>query len=377
MATERTRTLPIDFRQQDVGRIMDRWHAAESCSLVGVGSVGKSNLLQHLANHQVQAAYMKEAKVKLFKAILIDPSLMAPLPQRGSPDSEQMRCWAGYELLMHRLFMAFHGTGALDPEETRRFYETYQQLQNGTNPLFAYMGLRYFEHGLEFFLRRGFHLVFMFDEFEELLHDLPVKFFLTLRGLRDANKKQLSYLTFTRMPLPAILAREEIDPLAIEQFVELFTDNTYFIGPYSDMDARRMVDDLMARNQVEYDEYTINFLLWATGCFAGLLRAGFRSLETLPDLSPSAVMTRSDRLASQLAVKLPIQAECRTIWMSLSDVEKQVLKAAGGLINFNRDAHSAAAVQLLAQKSLLKVADDNSLHIEPPVFQHFVSQNPA
>ncbi len=377
MATARTRTLPIDFRQQDVGRIMDRWRAAESCSLVGVGSVGKSNLLQHLASPQVQAAYMKEAKVKLFKAILIDPSLLAPLPQRGGPDSEQMRCWAGYELLMHRLFMAFHGTDALNGEEMQRFYETYQQLQNGVNPLFPYMGLRYFEHGLEFFLRRGFHLVFMFDEFEELLRDLPVKFFLTLRGLRDANKKQLSYLTFTRMPLPAILAREEIDPLTIEQFVELFNDNTYFIGPYSDMDARRMVDDLMARNQVEYDEYTINFLLWATGRFAGLLRAGFRSLESLPDISPSAVMTRSDKLASQLAVKLPVQTECRTIWMSLSDVEKQVLKVAGGLASFSRDEHSTAAVQLLAQKSLLKVADDGSLHIEPPVFQHFVLLNPA
>ncbi len=375
MATPRTRTLPIDFRQQDVGRIMDRWRAVESCSLVGVGSVGKSNLLQHLANPQVQGAYMKEAKVKQFKAILVDPSLMAPLPQRSSPDSDLMRCWAGYELLMHRLFMAFHDAGVLDPEEKQRFYETYQQLQNGANPLFAYMGLRYFEHGLEFFLRRGFHIVFMFDEFEELLRNLPVKFFLTLRGLRDANKTQLSYLTFTRMPLPAILSKENIEPLAIEQFVELFNDNTYFIGPYTDMDARRMVADLRARNQAEYDEYTINFLLWATGCFAGLLRAGFRSIETLPDLSPSAVMTRSDALASHLAALPPVQTECNTIWMSLSEAEKLVLKVTSDLPPFNSSKLPAAAVQLLARKSLLKVDEDGSLHVEPPVFKHFISQN--
>lgn len=355
---------------------MERWRAAESCSLVGVGSVGKSNLMQHLANPQVQSAYMREAQIRLFKAILIDPSLMSPLPQRSNADSEQMRCWAGYELLMHRLFMAFHDTDVLDAEEMRRFYETYQLLQNGANPLFAYMGLRYFELGLEFFMRRGFHIVFMFDEFEEMLREMPVKFFLTLRGLRDANKKQLSYLTFTRMPIPDILQRENIDPLAIEQFVELFNDNTYFVGPYVDIDARRMIDDLMARNRVEYDEYTVNFLLWATGRFAGLLRAGFRSLEALPDISPSSVMTRSDKLARQLATKLPIQTECRTIWMSLSDVEKQVLKAASGLTPFHREDATEAAVELLTHKSLLRLGDNNDLHIEPPVFHHFVSLNP-
>lgn len=355
---------------------MDRWRAAESCSLVGVGSVGKSNLLQHLANPQVQAAYMRETNITLFKAILIDPSLMAPLPQRGSPDSEQMRCWAGYELLMHRLFMAFNDSDVLSQEEKDRFYETYQLLQNGANPLYPYMGLRYFELGLEYFMRHRVHIVFMFDEFEELLRELPIKFFLTLRGLRDANKKHLSYLTFTRMPLPAILQQEQIPPLAIEQFVELFNDNTYFIGPYSDTDARRMVDNLIERNHIQYDEYTVNFLLWATGCFAGLLRAGFRALETLPDLSTSALMTRSDKLANQLAARLPIQIECNTIWMSLSDIEKHVLKAANGLLDgFVRNESTQTAVDLLVHKSLLKIVDDE-LHIEPPVFQYFVSLNP-
>lgn len=375
MAASRTRALPIDFRQQEVGRIMERWRAAESCSLVGVGSVGKSNLMQHLANPQVQAAYMKETQVKLFKAIIIDPSLMAPLPRTDNPDNEQMRCWAGYELMMHRLFMAFNGTGVLDDSEMRRFYDTYQQLQNGSNPLFAYMGLRYLELGLEFFLRRGFQIVFMFDEFEEMLKDLPIKFFLTLRGLRDANKKQLSYLTFTRMPLASILEQNRIDALAIEQFVELFNDNTYFIGPYDDMDARRMIDELMARNQTGYDEYTVNFLLWATGRFAGLLRAGFRALETIVDLSPSAVMTRSDRLAQQLASKAPIRTECHTIWLSLSEGEKHVLKVAAGLVPFRREELTEAAVELLTKKSLLRLGEEGNLHIEPPVFQAFVSDN--
>ncbi len=101
-----------------------------------------------------------------------------------------MRCWAGYELLMHRLFLAFYPFDMLPENEANRFYETYLALQNGTNPLYAYMALRYFEVGLQFFLRQGYKIVFMFDEFEEMLKQLPVKFFQTLRGIRDANKRQ-------------------------------------------------------------------------------------------------------------------------------------------------------------------------------------------
>jgi hypothetical protein len=48
------RRQPLDYRQEEVGRIMHRWNAGESCSLVGVGSVGKSNLMQHLANPEVR-----------------------------------------------------------------------------------------------------------------------------------------------------------------------------------------------------------------------------------------------------------------------------------------------------------------------------------
>jgi hypothetical protein len=369
----RTRKFRIDFRQQEVGHVMERWRASDSCSLVGVGSVGKSNLMQHLADPDVQKAYMKETKVQSFKAIIVDPSLLVPLPEDTS--SEQIRCWAGYELMMHRLFLSFYQSNMLNDQEVMRLTEIYQSLQNGNNPLYAYMGLRYFELGLELLMRKGIHIVFMFDEFEEMLKQLPVKFFLTLRGLRDANKKQLSYLTFTRSPIPAIIEREGIDKLAIEQFVELFTDNLYYVGPYSDVDAREMVDNLTGRNQKKYDEYAVNFLLWATGRFAGLLRAGFRVLDTLKNLNASMTMTKGEQLAAQIAKKKPVRIECRTIWTSLMDSEKYVLRAAAGLVQFQRSDEVDEAVEMLVQKSLLSIDSDNRLTIEPPIFRAFVTSD--
>ena len=42
------RKQPLEFRKEEVSYVMKRWQAAESCALIGVGSVGKTNLLQHL-----------------------------------------------------------------------------------------------------------------------------------------------------------------------------------------------------------------------------------------------------------------------------------------------------------------------------------------
>ncbi len=371
----RTRKQPLDYRAREVGLIMERWRASESCSLVGVGSVGKSNLMQHLANPTVQAAYMKEVNIDKFKAIIIDPSMLGPLPMEGK-DHEQIRVWAGFELMLHRLFLAFHRSDVLDETETRRFAEIYRALQDGSNPLYAYMGLRYFELALEMLLQHGVQIVFMFDEFEVMLKNLPIKFFLALRGLRDSNKKLLSYLTFTRSPLPNVLEKENINFLDIEQFVELFNDHRYFIGPFNEKDGRSMVEELMRRNQKRYDDYAITFLMWATGRFAGLMRAGYSVLDTLRSLDSSTIMTRSAQLASEMAHKHPVRVECRTIWNSLSDPEKYVLKAAAGLATFQRNSHVEEAVDMLVQKSLLKVdGGDGNLIIDPPVFHFFVAND--
>lgn len=374
MDNTREREQPIEFRREEVGYVMERWRAADSCSLVGIGSVGKSNLLRHLGHPDVQAYYMNAAQVERFKAITIDPSLMGPLPASSS-DSEQIRCWAAYELMMHRVFLAFYPFEFLTKDETQEIYEIYQALQDGNNPLYAYMGLRYFELGLEFFTRRGFQIVFMFDEFDEMLRQLPIKFFQTLRGLRDNNKRQLSYLTFTRAPLPILTERLGIARLDIEPFVELFTDNLYYVGPYNDADARRMVDGLLRRNSKTYADSTISFLLWATGRYAGLLRSAFRLLDMLGDIPPSD--QKSERLLEALASRTPIRQECRTVWTSLTPAEQYVLKAVANLTEYNVNSETEQAVTLLVQKRLLRVnKNTQKLDIEPPVFRIFVLTNP-
>ncbi len=302
--------------------------------------------------------------------------MLGPLPS-DTVDAEQIRCWAGYELMMHRLFLAFYPFEVLGQEDARVFSETYQALQDGTNPIYAYMGLRYFELGLELFMKRDIQIVFMFDEFEEMLRELPIKFFLTLRGIRDGNKNQLSYLTFTRAAIPEVAENLGIHVLDIEPFAELFTDNTYFVGPYNETDARDMVRLLSKRNGRSYDDYTVNFLLWATGRYAGIMRAGFRALETLGSLDADTVMTKGDQIVRQLALKRPVRMECRTIWSSLTAIEQFVLRELATpypKLNIN-DLATKQAFATLTHKRLLRI-QENRVMIEPPVFNAFIATNP-
>ncbi len=48
------RRQPLEVRREEVSYGMQRWKSGGSCALVGIGSIGKSNLLHHLANTEVQ-----------------------------------------------------------------------------------------------------------------------------------------------------------------------------------------------------------------------------------------------------------------------------------------------------------------------------------
>ncbi len=370
----RSRKQPLEFRRDEVSNIMQRWRAADSCSLVGVGSVGKSNLLQHLADPEVQKAYINITHEHEFKAITIDPNMLGPLPVNGD-DVEQVRVWAGYELMMHRLFTAFYPFEMLTPPEIREFYGAYRNLQDGDNPIYTYIGLRYLELGLDIFLRRGIRIVFMFDEFENILDNMPARFFQNLRGLRDANKRYLSYLTFTRAPLSDLVHEMGLPELEMEPFTELFTDNVIHVGPYNELDARRMVENLMSRNQKHYDEAAVRFLLWATGRYAGLLRSGFRLLDSIGTIDNSSMM--NDEVLRNLAMKDSIRMECKTLWLSLPAGERRVLKAVAKVGGYTLQQDMDYSIRSLGKKRLLRGDQtQNTFHIDPPVFRIFISTNP-
>lgn len=374
MEFRRPRKYPLDFRAKETDFVMRCWKAANSCSLVGVGSVGKSNLLQHLADTDVHRHYLDQTRDASILAIIIDPSMIGPLPESGA-NRDAERCWAGYELMMHRIIMAIVSRDLLPEADVRELYSFYDALQNGNNPLYAYMGLRYFEFGLNLIIERlKTRIVFMFDEFEDMLKLLPVKFFLTLRGLRDANRSYITYLTFTRSPMLQLVERTGISLQEIEPFTELFTDNVWYVGPYNDNDARRMADNLMSRTGKNYPSEALEFLVWSTGGYAGLLRSTFHVMDGLGQLDSTNHM--NNEAVALLVQRQSIIDECKRMWDSLLPAEHDVLRTVAGLQKLERRPDFDSSVTLLSYKKLLRINPERTgLTIQPPIFRQYIQAN--
>jgi hypothetical protein len=364
------RRQPLDFRREEVSYVMHRWKGGGSCALVGIGSIGKSNMLHHLANSEVHTHYLGDDAGRLL-TVIVDANMLGALP---SDESDAVRCWAGYELMMHRLYLALFEFQNLSDAEAQQFYNLYLALQDGSNPLYAYMGLRYLELGIEIFMRRDIQVVFMFDEFEEMLQRLPIKFFQTLRGLRDSNKRNLLYLTFTRSPLETLVERYKLSTLDIEPFIELFNDNLRYIGAYNETDALAMLHDLSRRTSRSYPDTVIRGLLQITGRSAGLMRSSFTALE---DLNAPPASLSPDVLVDRLAIRAGVRAECKTIWASLNPSEQLVLKATARIAPYTPNEETEQAVTMLVKKGLLRLqGTPQQLIIEPPLFRRFVLNDP-
>lgn len=364
-----SRKQPLDFRQADVAYIMQQWRAAQSCSLIGTGSIGKTNLIQHLSDPLVQTHFMPTTSDTTFRAILIDPNLLSPLPD-PLPENASFRSWAGCELLMHRLFMSFYPFTILE-EDRDGFYQTYAELQDGTNPLYSYNAIRYLELGFEYFFTRNVKLVLMFDEFEEMLRLLPPVFFSNLRAIRDNYKNQLLFMTFSRAPLDMLTEQLGIENEEISPFLELFTDHVHFVGPYSMIDAERMLETLVNRSGLHYDPSVTRALQHATGRFAGLMRAGFRALENMgASTSPSA------NLVDMLLAQESFCHECHTLWMSLTTGEREVIRYLlfQKKLTISQEMLKTTLYLLMQKKLLFQDETHNRLEISPPVFKGFVER---
>ncbi|MDW8172541.1 MAG: hypothetical protein RML73_08655 [Anaerolineae bacterium] len=356
----------LRFREAETSYVMKCLKNSESCALVGVGSIGKSNLVHHLCDDDTLRHYLGDEQAAKTKVIVIDPYMMVAFDE-AAPLS--VRVWAGFEMLMHRLYIAFHPFDILG-DDLDSFVNAYRALQDGTNPLHAMMALRYFERGINLLLKHDVRVAFLFDEFEEVMFRMPPKFFQALRGLRDMYKKSLSYLTFSREPLNNIAQRVGYPMESIESFNELFNDRILFVGPYTTIDAHAMVERLMQTEGKQLSGQTIDYLIQVSGGYAGLLRAAYRAIHDFGNVDPADLL--GDALTHRLINRLPIYNECATIWKSLDVAEQEVLRMvlAGRSVR-EANYETQMAIAMLVRKGLLR-PEGSLLRVNPPLLQLYL-----
>ena len=288
--------LAKTYRNLEVSQIMGAVQAGNSCAVVGIGSSGKSNLLRFLQRPDILEDRLGPEWDR-YLLIYVDGNKLI-----------EHSVWGLLELMLHQTTLALEERDGAATEIIGAIDELYDKSIQTQAREFA---VRYLDRALHLVRTRlDLRLVFLLDEFDALYKQLPATGFSALRALRDEHKYRLTYLVATRQEWR--LLRNE--PTVTEAFEELVSPQIIWLGPYSEPDARDMLERLAARHGKPLDGFTQRTILKETGGHPGLLSAAYKTaVEYLKPLE------RSLRSSTR------VWDECRRIWYSLPADEQQMV----------------------------------------------------
>lgn len=383
----------LNYQKKDVHHLFQVIRAGESCSMVGIGSVGKSNILGFLGMSEAKEHYLR-TEGQYCITVLLNPHMLIHL--QGAALENAGAVWAGYELMLNRLYRELADMDHPDFSQPREEDDDhslideartqYNHLFSNTRPLYVQAGIRHLESVIHDVLTLGpaWKIVFLFDEFEQFAHHLPAEFFQSLRGLRDAHKQRVLFITTSRQSLPQIV--EALAPerggepylAMMEGFVELFSEQVHHIAPLEFQSAADAIDRYIIRYRLDklreepvVLDNLVRALYRVTGGHAGLLRRSFRqgvaNRYALGDATPEQYTQNRDVLNVFLDDS-GVKQECATIYHSLPQRERDVLLH----IANGQAVVDIASLESLSQKNLVKRDATDMPFVQLPVLRHYI-----
>jgi hypothetical protein len=319
----------------------------ECCTVVGVGSCGKSRLLRHLANPSIIEYHLNDAGYNHFIVLV----------ECNSWQGDSI--WAAYEGLARSISEMMENVNHPIINSARREMSgLYSAVINDRDIAFAHL-----RTGLDYLFGFGpLHLTLCFDEFDFVFERFDTQLFRNLRSLRDAFKYRLTYLLATRKPIPYQRPVEQWPD--VEPFYELFS-NTLYAGPYNQGDAEAMLSDLEQRFSYRLQPRARELIYKTTGGHPGMIGAAFRHI-----VQTRALPTRPQDMDTLLR-EPALWTECRKIWEPLDPLEWSALGKVARGARLSRD--EIQVLEILKLKGLVQETNSRGrLVIFSDVFREFV-----
>lgn len=359
---DRMRKRGGDFmRIEEATTILHTVQAFDCCSIVGISNIGKSDLLRTLVLPDFLARFNPLAQRMLY--VYVDCNRMLSLSDQGFYELV-LRCLQ--DQLRAKQAASSAVAGASSRGVMEQLDHAYEGLINPHSPFHVPLS---FNQGLTAVLDQlETALVLIFDEFDDVLERVDGRVFLNLRALEDQYRRRLVYVTATNLPL-AMLRRD----LDVDEFTELFAHSTYYLPPLNRSDATSFIQNYAAGAGVTFNERDVAFLLDWAGGHIGLVETACSVLGALTgaparDESQDWIIHRE--AASSMPRSLVVQTECRKIWGSLNDNERQTLLdllTPGG-------EPSTHAIGSLRQKHVLVGNSDETLQPFCRLFASYLQQ---
>ena len=301
VALQHDTPLPLRYRRDVVQQIVDCILAGDSCALVGMSSIGKSNLFRFFLRPDVHDNYFGDQAGSL-ACVYVDGNALSELSEFGV-----------YELLLRRMRNDI-ALIARDPQLSHQAQSFHQAAIASESRLMAQQGFADLSRLLSG--QFGLRIAFFFDEFDELLEHLDQRFFLNLRSIRDEFKYKICYVVATRRAPERV--REDVAQRC-EAFYELLALNVFGLKPYSRVDALDMITRLSRRYRLVLSTQDEESIATVTAGHPGLIAAVFEHARR--EGVPRGVANGLDRYLQDMLVL----EECRKIWLSIDPDEQHAL----------------------------------------------------
>lgn len=340
--------MPLTYRQAEASMIARYVRAGDSCSVVGVSGMGKSNLFRHLRHAHTRQHYFGDNWQK-YLFLNADSHALGELSER-----------AVYDLLLGCLTAEAQQHNS-EASAASRIEEIHQQVRASTDPL---LWQRSFVQAVRSLMETdgARRLVIFFDQFDDIYKTVNPRFFTTLRSVRDDFKYRISYLVLTREELPYMCNGSEY-----EEFYELFSANVLGLGPYHHDDALLLLAQINERYEQSLPAETSEHLIALTGGHPGLLKASYMAL-----LNGFASLSEDEGEAVGALLEVnDVTNECAKLWNSITAKEQTAL------VNFavgdTRGAQDSETNRRLLLKRLVQ-NQNGSLRPFCPVFSRYAAQ---
>jgi hypothetical protein len=346
------RKQTLDYRYHLTHDVLTNLNKGECCAVVGVGSCGKSRLLRHISRPETLEYHLSNAAYD---------HLVVLIECNGWINDT---IFAAYEGIARALNEAVQTAPQSITQTARReLAPLYDAVTNERD-----LAYKHIMTGLNILLGGSrLKLTLLFDEFDFVFEKFDPQLFRNLRALRNAHKYQLTYLVTTRKQMPYQRAPETWAD--VEEFYELFADNTFAIGPYDDRDASEMIADLEQRMEFDLQgRYATQWLIEITGGHPGLIGASFRLLE-----AQKAQPTTQQQMASLLVHDQSTWKECRKIWDSLIASERMALRRIAHNTRLSKEDQDA--ITNLKAKGLVRAANNRgAVAVFSPILNEYAKQ---
>jgi len=311
-------------RKPDLAYLLRLIGAGESCSIVAVSGVGKSNLLRQLMDPAIRE-YLVGYSMPEYRTIMLDGNALPLTLEQGVAErakvvGEQVVDGHVWQSIEHAFYDAVLGQVASQHGVSDSIQ---QQIRRHAACLSLYAPHELFESVVVpamqlFFSEPELHLAIIIDHFDEPFKLWPSRLLVSLRALRDRFKYRLCWVVATRKELTVL--REHL--AEYEEFHELVAPNVLWLKPFEPGDAAIALNELIERRGWDIPEDIKHRLIEITGGHFGLLRS-------------SAIVWAEGRVNKKgnevsigdLLSHPNIKRECQKIWESVTQAELNALAA--------------------------------------------------